>query len=186
MNLLYIQFVFVCVPCVHTNCVSASPRCFSTCPLRLNVRMRDSSVEKSRVFPSHTSIPIYGDFTKSEHPSNKQRYTRLPPPVFEGRYFEVALIFLWSSREQTKIKKRQIWTWVWEKEFRGGVEEEIRAFWMCETRVETRSGYTTQHDPIHFLSDTLGSRAISLFGLRNAKCKFSVQLLCVQYPNLQE
>lgn len=108
MNIEYRQFVFVCVlcvACVHTSCASAWTRCLSTCSLRLNVRMRDSGAEKSRVFPSHTSIPIYTDFTESERPSNTWRYTRLSPPVFEGRYFEVALKFLWSSREQPKIKK---------------------------------------------------------------------------------
>ena len=99
--------VCVCV-CVRTyRLCHRITQVWYTCPLRLHVKMRDSSAVKSRVFPSHTSTPIYRDFTEPERPSNKQRYARLHPPVLKGRYFEVALKFLWSSREQPKIKKKK-------------------------------------------------------------------------------
>lgn len=60
---LYGHIVHAVCHCVCCLCAQklrfTSPRCFSTCPLRLNVKTKDSSTVKSRVFPSHTSIPIY-------------------------------------------------------------------------------------------------------------------------------
>lgn len=134
-------------------CASASPACFRTCSLWLNIKMRDRNAKKSRVWLSHSSIPIY--FTDSEHSTNKQRYTWLPQAVFEGRYFEVALKFLWSSREQPKIQKRPIWTWVGEKTLRGRSKRGDQGILDVWNELETRSGYTTQHNLTHCLSDIL-------------------------------
>lgn len=41
----------------HTSCSSTLPRCFSTCPLKLHVRMRDGSKQKSGVAHSRHEQP---------------------------------------------------------------------------------------------------------------------------------
>ncbi len=122
---------FVCVAC--DACVAlTSPRCFSISHLRLNI--------KSIAF---TYIDLNLQWLDTVRASIKQTYTRLPPPLFEGRYFEVAQKFLWSSQEQPKIKKRQMWTWAGEKTV--GEEWKSRSVVSeCETRLSTHEGYTTQ------------------------------------------
>ena len=121
--------------------------------------MRDSSAEQSIVFPSHTSIPIYRDVTKSERPVRQTMIHEASPPspAFEGRYFEVALIFLWSSREQPRNIKRGKSERGQERERRlfGGRRRRDQGF--VSVWNELKHSVVTQRsrNPVHFLWDTL-------------------------------
>lgn len=161
MNTFYMQFTFAYVKC----CLYASKYCnrhhsgvFSTCSLGLNVRRRDSSAEGSRVFPSHSSIPIY--ISDSDHPSNKQRHTWLHPTSVWREIFwgssKIPLIKSGAAQNKKEEKKNEAYLNVDGRENIKGEErgEEIRGFLNVWNEFERHSGYTTQH-PIHFLSDTL-------------------------------
>lgn len=93
-NSLHIQLV-PCAALVHTISSRASPRCCSTCPLRL-MSPWQTAVQRN---VSQSSAPIY--FTASERPSNKHGSTWASPPA---RYFQRALKFLWSCRLKIKAE----------------------------------------------------------------------------------
>lgn len=93
-NSLHIQLV-PCAALVHTISSRASPRCCSTCPLRL-MSPWQTAVQRN---VSQSSAPIY--FTASERPSYKHGSTWASPPA---RYFQRALKFLWSCRLKIKAE----------------------------------------------------------------------------------